>query len=98
MPNPPKDEIDVKVVPGNHAILSDGTTWPMPDLADDGLAWRLTYGVTLSSAETMQVAAIVRAYTYLIAEANQGRRAQVVRDLRVAMQQQVIRPGSEAGQ
>lgn len=77
-------DVAVRLV-GNSAILSDGTTWPLPDLAEDGLAWRLTYGVALSSAETARLASIVNAYGYLITETNRDRRAQVVRDLRAAI-------------
>lgn len=79
-----KTEKDVKIA-GNHAVLTDGTVWPLPDLRDDGLAWRLTYGVALSSAETARLASIVNAYGYLLTETNRDRRAQVVRDLRVAI-------------
>lgn len=79
-----KAESAVKIA-GNHAVLTDGTTWPLPDLRDDGLAWRLTYGVALSSAETARLASIVSAYGYLLTETSRDRRAQVVRDLRVAI-------------
>lgn len=79
-------ESDVRIV-GKHAVLTDGTTWPLPDLDDDGLGWRLTYGVALSSAETARVASIISAYNYLLMETNAKRRTQVVRDLRVAVEQ-----------
>lgn len=77
-------ESGVKIV-GQSAVLTDGTTWPLPDLTDDGLAWRLTYGVALSSAETARLASIVTAYGYLLTETNRDRRAQVVRDMREAI-------------
>lgn len=79
-------ESDVRIV-GKHAVLTDGTTWPLPDLDDDGLGWRLTCGMALSSAETARVASIISAYNYLLMETNAKRRTQVVRDLRVAVEQ-----------
>lgn len=77
-------ETDVRIV-GKSAVLTDGTTWPLPDLTDDGIAWKLTYGVTLSSAETVRAASIIGAYGYLLTETTAKRRAQVVRDLRAAI-------------
>lgn len=77
-----------------HVRLSDDTNWPLPDLRDDGLAWKLTYGVRLSSAETARVASIINAYGYLLTATNQSRRALIVREIRAALFGRPTPPGS----
>lgn len=73
--------------------LSDGSSWPLPDVADDGVAWRLRYGVRLSSAETMQAAQIIEAYTALLTEFNRPKRELVVGEVRAHLAQRPSRPG-----
>ena len=88
------NETDVTVA-GNHVRVADGSMWPLPDLRDDGLAWRLTCGVALSSAETARAASIIRAYSHLTAEATVAKRSIVVRGIRAALAL-VIPPGKES--
>jgi hypothetical protein len=73
-----------------HLRLSDGTTWPRPDLesdADAGLAWRLTYGEP-TRADLLQAASVIRAYGYLLTETTRTRRDQVCRDVRATLREE----------
>lgn len=67
-----------------HVRLSDESTWPLPDLDEVGLSWRLTYG-TPSREDLLRAVSIIRAYGYLLTETNQQRRAMVVREIRAAL-------------
>lgn len=70
-----------------HLRLSDGTTWPRPDLESDndsGLAWRLTYGEP-TRTDLIRAASVIRAYSYLVTETTRARRDQVCRDVRAAL-------------
>ena len=70
-----------------HARLSEGSTWPLPDLPQGdelGLAWRLTYG-TPTRSDLLRAASIISAYGYLVMEVTAQRRALIIRELRAAL-------------
>lgn len=70
-----------------HLKLSDGSTWPLPAVADDDLAWRLTYG-TPTREDILSAVSIIGAYGYLTVEANRTKRDLVAREVRAALKAQ----------
>lgn len=83
------DQHTPEVIGETHLRLSDGTTWPRPDLESDqghGIGWKLRYtDEPLTRADRMRLASIVHAYGYLLLETNRARRDQVCRDVKTAL-------------
>jgi hypothetical protein len=72
----------------SRAQLSDGTTWPLPDLDNDDrpVSWLLTHAPEqMTRAEQLRAASIIHAYGYLLTETTRERRDMVVREMRAAL-------------
>ena len=73
--------------------LSDGTTWPRPELENDeiaGVGWKLRYNPqSMTRADHLYAASIISAYGYMMAETTRARRDQVCRDIRAELRAEV---------
>lgn len=69
--------------------LSDGSTYPRPDLGNDdevSMEWKLRYAPrTLTRGEQLQIAGIISAYNYLVLETTQMKRDLVCGEIRQAL-------------
>lgn len=76
---------------GLHVRLSDGSTWPLPDVESDAseradVGWLLTYAPDqMTRAEQLRAASIIRAYGFLLTETTRERRDLVTREVRASL-------------
>lgn len=67
--------------------IGDGSSWPRPALESDeksGVGWVLRYGDP-TIGDLLEAAAIIDAYSHLVAESTQAKRDLVCREVRAAL-------------